>query len=293
MREVPFEERPGTVGRPASERGAGSRRPVRAGARDQRGLPGCLGHRPGGLGALPLVRGKRQPLRLGGGRDRGAGAPGRDGGRAAVRRRPSPDAGDRGGTRARRPDGRPGGRAQPGLGRRVRRGAAQRGARRSALRAARGERGQPRRRGGAGRRRRARAARLRLRVGRDRDWRRRGAARGAVPRRLGFAGEFGHLTIDPYGPPCGCGGRGCLERLAGQDALLRLAGWDARMRCEGARPEWPGAMLAQSAREGTRARSRRSARSATRSASRSPRSRTCSTPRPCCSAATWRRSRRG
>ncbi len=66
----------------------------------------------------------------------------------------------------------------------------------------------------------------------------------------GFAGEFGHLTIDPYGPPCGCGGRGCLERLAGQDALLRLAGWDARMRCAGARPEWPGAMLADSAREG-------------------------------------------
>jgi predicted NBD/HSP70 family sugar kinase len=66
----------------------------------------------------------------------------------------------------------------------------------------------------------------------------------------GFAGEFGHLTIDPYGPPCGCGGRGCLERLAGQDALLRLAGWDSRMRCAGSRPEWPGAMLAQSARKG-------------------------------------------
>jgi predicted NBD/HSP70 family sugar kinase len=66
----------------------------------------------------------------------------------------------------------------------------------------------------------------------------------------GFAGEFGHLTIDPYGPPCGCGGRGCLERLAGQDALLRLAGWDPRMRPAGPRPEWPGAMLAQSAREG-------------------------------------------
>jgi predicted NBD/HSP70 family sugar kinase len=66
----------------------------------------------------------------------------------------------------------------------------------------------------------------------------------------GFAGEFGHLTIDPFGPPCGCGGRGCLERLAGQDALLRLAGWDSRMRCEGARPEWPGAMLADSARAG-------------------------------------------
>ena len=66
----------------------------------------------------------------------------------------------------------------------------------------------------------------------------------------GFAGEFGHLTIDPFGPPCGCGGRGCLERLAGQEALLRLAGWDSRMRCEGSRPEWPGAMLAQRAREG-------------------------------------------
>jgi predicted NBD/HSP70 family sugar kinase len=66
----------------------------------------------------------------------------------------------------------------------------------------------------------------------------------------GFAGEFGHLTVDPYGPPCGCGGRGCLERLAGQDALLRLAGWDARISCAGARPEWPGAMLAESAREG-------------------------------------------
>jgi predicted NBD/HSP70 family sugar kinase len=65
----------------------------------------------------------------------------------------------------------------------------------------------------------------------------------------GFAGEFGHLTIDPFGPPCGCGGRGCLERLAGQDALLRLAGWDARMRVAGSRPEWPGAMLAESARE--------------------------------------------
>jgi predicted NBD/HSP70 family sugar kinase len=66
----------------------------------------------------------------------------------------------------------------------------------------------------------------------------------------GFAGEFGHLTIDPFGPPCGCGGRGCLERLAGQDALLRMAGWDSRMRCEGTRPEWPGTMLADSARAG-------------------------------------------
>jgi predicted NBD/HSP70 family sugar kinase len=66
----------------------------------------------------------------------------------------------------------------------------------------------------------------------------------------GFGGEIGHLTIDPYGPPCPCGSRGCLERLAGQDALLRLAGWDARVRGPGPRPEWPGAMLADSARAG-------------------------------------------
>jgi predicted NBD/HSP70 family sugar kinase len=65
----------------------------------------------------------------------------------------------------------------------------------------------------------------------------------------GFGGEIGHLTIDPYGPPCGCGSRGCLERLAGQDALLRLAGWDPRMRGPGSRPAWPGAMLAEAARE--------------------------------------------
>ena len=66
----------------------------------------------------------------------------------------------------------------------------------------------------------------------------------------GFGGEIGHLTIDPSGPPCPCGSRGCLERLAGQDALLRLAGWDARTGGPGPRPEWPGAMLAESARAG-------------------------------------------
>lgn len=40
----------------------------------------------------------------------------------------------------------------------------------------------------------------------------------------GFAGELGHLVIDRDGPPCGCGGRGCLEQYAGQDVLLRSAG---------------------------------------------------------------------
>ena len=39
----------------------------------------------------------------------------------------------------------------------------------------------------------------------------------------GFAGEFGHLPIDPAGPPCDCGRRGCLEALAGLGSLIRRA----------------------------------------------------------------------
>lgn len=39
----------------------------------------------------------------------------------------------------------------------------------------------------------------------------------------GFSGEFGHLTVDPQGRRCGCGGRGCLETIVGLEALLRLA----------------------------------------------------------------------
>jgi predicted NBD/HSP70 family sugar kinase len=40
----------------------------------------------------------------------------------------------------------------------------------------------------------------------------------------GFGGEFGHLTVDPDGPPCACGSRGCLETRAGLEALLAAAG---------------------------------------------------------------------
>ena len=38
------------------------------------------------------------------------------------------------------------------------------------------------------------------------------------------AGELGHVVLDPDGPACSCGGRGCLERLAGQDAIVAAAG---------------------------------------------------------------------
>lgn len=35
----------------------------------------------------------------------------------------------------------------------------------------------------------------------------------------GTAGEFGHLSIDPHGPLCYCGNRGCLESIASGPAI--------------------------------------------------------------------------
>ncbi|MCE1178063.1 MAG: ROK family protein [Micrococcales bacterium] len=42
--------------------------------------------------------------------------------------------------------------------------------------------------------------------------------------RHGWAGEIGHVCVDPDGPPCPCGSRGCLERFAGSRVLMRAAG---------------------------------------------------------------------
>jgi glucokinase len=39
----------------------------------------------------------------------------------------------------------------------------------------------------------------------------------------GFAGEVGHIIVDPAGPPCPCGRRGCWERYASGAGLGRLA----------------------------------------------------------------------
>lgn len=36
----------------------------------------------------------------------------------------------------------------------------------------------------------------------------------------GWAGEFGHMTVEPDGPRCRCGNRGCWETLASERALL-------------------------------------------------------------------------
>jgi glucokinase len=45
----------------------------------------------------------------------------------------------------------------------------------------------------------------------------------------GFAGEPGHTVLDPAGPRCACGGRGCVEAFLGSGAILR------RARAEGVR----------------------------------------------------------
>lgn len=64
--------------------------------------------------------------------------------------------------------------------------------------------------------------------------------RGRVFRgRAGLGSEMGHMVIDPAGPLCGCGNRGCLEALAAAPALERLAhrllaaGLPSRLTCAG------------------------------------------------------------
>jgi glucokinase len=39
----------------------------------------------------------------------------------------------------------------------------------------------------------------------------------------GMAGEFGHMTVEPEGVPCGCGNRGCIEQYASATAVVRMA----------------------------------------------------------------------
>ena len=51
-----------------------------------------------------------------------------------------------------------------------------------------------------------------------------GVAGGALIRGAnGFTGEIGHMVVDPDGPPCPCGRRGCWERYASGSGLARLA----------------------------------------------------------------------
>jgi glucokinase len=52
-----------------------------------------------------------------------------------------------------------------------------------------------------------------------------GVVSGGILQRgaAGFAGEPGHMVVDPNGPPCPCGRRGCWERYASGSGLGRIA----------------------------------------------------------------------
>lgn len=39
----------------------------------------------------------------------------------------------------------------------------------------------------------------------------------------GTAGEIGHICVEPFGAPCGCGSRGCVEQYSSASAIVRLA----------------------------------------------------------------------
>ncbi len=52
----------------------------------------------------------------------------------------------------------------------------------------------------------------------------------------GNAGHIGHVIVDPDGPPCVCGGQGCLEAVARGPAVLRWArehGWRGTPQASG------------------------------------------------------------
>jgi len=75
-----------------------------------------------------------------------------------------------------------------------------------------------------------------------------------------FSGEFGHTTIDPNGPPCACGSRGCLEVYASGLALARIGAEEARRaagrrllaQAGGEAGRVTGELLYEAARQGDR-----------------------------------------
>jgi glucokinase len=51
-----------------------------------------------------------------------------------------------------------------------------------------------------------------------------GVSAGILLNGRAFTGEIGHMTIDPEGPLCTCGKRGCVESLVSKSAILREFG---------------------------------------------------------------------
>jgi predicted NBD/HSP70 family sugar kinase len=69
----------------------------------------------------------------------------------------------------------------------------------------------------------------------------------------GFGGEIGHMKLDPSGPACGCGRRGCWEAHIGLHAVLRAIFTGESGRSEAAAddpPEAKAAVVARLARAG-------------------------------------------
>jgi glucokinase len=61
----------------------------------------------------------------------------------------------------------------------------------------------------------------------------------------GAAGELGHMTIDPHGPPCPCGQIGCVEQYASASAVARRFGKGSAKDCfDAARRGDPEALAA-------------------------------------------------
>ncbi|MFE2015193.1 ROK family protein [Streptomyces sp. NPDC059491] len=66
---------------------------------------------------------------------------------------------------------------------------------------------------------------------------------GRALRAGGYAGELGHVVVDPGGAPCACGGRGCLEGVASAAAVA--AAYEARTgRATGGAAEVAAAVVA-------------------------------------------------
>lgn len=68
----------------------------------------------------------------------------------------------------------------------------------------------------------------------------------------GFAGEFGHITIERNGPSSEWGARGTVQTLAGERALAELAQPAPQDRSDRSDPDWIGRQIAARAAKGDR-----------------------------------------
>ncbi|MDT0431166.1 ROK family protein [Streptomyces salyersiae] len=66
---------------------------------------------------------------------------------------------------------------------------------------------------------------------------------GRPVRAHGYAGELGHVVVEPDGEPCSCGARGCLETVASAAAIAAAYSARSGRRVDGA--AGVGALLAQ------------------------------------------------